>query len=71
MGEAVQDARDDASVRVVILTGAGERAFSAGLDLRELSQRAPMPMTESRRFRGRFVPAIASLDKPVIGRSTA
>ena len=67
MGEAVQDARDDASVRVVILTGAGERAFSAGLDLRELSQRAPMPVTESRRFRGRFVSAIASLDKPVIG----
>ncbi|MEK7214420.1 MAG: enoyl-CoA hydratase-related protein, partial [Chloroflexota bacterium] len=31
LGEALQEARYDTDVAVVILTGAGDRAFSAGL----------------------------------------
>src|SRR5215831_1494869 len=34
---AFQDARDDAAVRGVILTGAGDRAFVAGADISELA----------------------------------
>src|SRR5260221_13416226 len=40
--EALTDARDDASVRVLILTGAGEKAFVAGADIGGLSQQTPV-----------------------------
>src|ERR1700682_3802815 len=40
--DALLDARDDASVRVVILTGAGEKSFVAGADIGELAQRTPV-----------------------------
>jgi len=39
---ALLDARDDASVRVLILTGSGEKAFVAGADIGELSQQTPV-----------------------------
>jgi len=42
LGDALTDARDDASVRVVILTGAGEKAFVAGADIGELAQQTPV-----------------------------
>jgi enoyl-CoA hydratase len=35
LGQAWADARDDAAVRAVLLTGAGERAFCVGADLEE------------------------------------
>src|SRR3989475_9085361 len=35
---ALLDAREDASVRVLILTGAGEKSFVAGADIGELAQ---------------------------------
>src|SRR3954466_6724820 len=35
---AFEDARDDADVRGVILTGAGDKAFIAGADINELAQ---------------------------------
>src|SRR5258705_1227181 len=40
--DALMDARDDSSVRVLILTGAGEKAFVAGADISELAQRTPV-----------------------------
>jgi enoyl-CoA hydratase len=36
IGRVMQAAKDDANVRVVILTGAGEKAFVAGADINEL-----------------------------------
>src|SRR6202142_968609 len=33
-----EDARDDAAIRGVILTGAGDKAFIAGADISELAQ---------------------------------
>jgi enoyl-CoA hydratase len=35
---ALEDARDDSAVRVLILTGAGEKSFVAGADIGELAQ---------------------------------
>src|SRR6202795_273919 len=40
--DALLDARDDSSVRVVILTGSGEKSFVAGADISELAQRTPI-----------------------------
>lgn len=39
LGQAVRRAQDDTSVRAIILTGAGDKAFSAGADLKELRTR--------------------------------
>lgn len=41
LGEAVQELQKDASVRVVILTGAGAKAFVAGADIKEFSDYGP------------------------------
>jgi enoyl-CoA hydratase len=40
--DALVAARDDAAVRVVILTGAGEKSFVAGADISELAQQTPV-----------------------------
>lgn len=39
MGEALVDFRDDADSWVLVITGAGDRAFCAGMDLREMASR--------------------------------
>jgi len=41
MSRAVRDASEDMGVNVVILTGSGSRAFSAGNNLRALSEANP------------------------------
>ncbi|MBI2886221.1 MAG: enoyl-CoA hydratase/isomerase family protein [Chloroflexi bacterium] len=38
--EAIFDARNDPAIRVVIVTGAGDRAFCAGADLKEAADRS-------------------------------
>lgn len=43
MGEALIDFRDDIDTWVLILTGAGDKSFSAGMDLREMSNRISGP----------------------------
>src|SRR5260370_14786821 len=40
--QVLVDARDDASIRVLIVTGTGEKAFVAGADISELAQRTPI-----------------------------
>ncbi len=58
--------QNDEEVRVVILTGAGEKAFVAGADLHELATLAPLEGRDfSRRGHGIF-DLIESLGKPVI-----
>ena len=60
------DADDD--VRAVVLTGAGERAFTAGLDLKELgSDSAAMADTTGNDPDANPVKAIELCGKPVIG----
>ena len=62
----IDEIRFDAGVRVVIITGAGEKAFSAGADLKE---RATMSPVDVRKFiftiRNLFTD-IEELGKPVI-----
>ena len=40
LGEAFEQIDNDAEARVVILTGSGDRAFAAGVDIREISELA-------------------------------
>lgn len=56
----------DDAVRVVILTGAGERAFSAGLDVKELADDANTPSARGDADHNP-VSAVAICRKPVIG----
>ena len=59
-------AKDDAEVRVVILTGAGEKAFVAGADINELAQLSPVAAKEFTHRGQSVVDAIENLGKPVI-----
>src|SRR5262245_40498901 len=47
---AFEDARDDAAVRGVMLTGAGDKAFIAGADISELAQASAIEAERSSRF---------------------
>jgi enoyl-CoA hydratase/carnithine racemase len=56
----------DADVRVVILTGAGEKAFAAGADIAELAALTPMEGRDFARRGQRVFDQIENLGKPVI-----
>ena len=63
---AFDDAANDAAVRVVVLTGAGEKAFVAGADISEMNSLTPV---EGRDFslRGqRMMRRVEKMPKPVI-----
>lgn len=66
--EAMAALSSDPEVSVVILTGAGERAFCAGLDLKELgSDPAAMSAANAESPQDNPVKAIELCKKPVIG----
>lgn len=57
---------DESEVRVVILTGAGEKSFVAGADISELSVLSPLEAREFARRGQRVIGLIEDLGKPVI-----
>ena len=57
----------DEGVAAVILTGAGDRAFSAGADIHEMAGLSPEELAERSATRGRISWHIASYKKPLIG----
>jgi enoyl-CoA hydratase/carnithine racemase len=61
-----EDARDDASVRGVILTGAGDKAFIAGADISELAKVSAVQAEESSSSGQDVLNLIENLGKPVI-----
>ncbi|HUG39015.1 MAG TPA: enoyl-CoA hydratase-related protein [Longimicrobiales bacterium] len=56
---------DDADVRVVVLTGAGDRAFVAGADIGEFAERSAIEQRTAMEGR-RVFEVVASFPKPVI-----
>jgi len=63
---AFEEARDEAAVRGVILTGAGEKAFIAGADISELAHVTAVEAERSSSFGQAVLNLIENLGKPVI-----
>ncbi|MGH9142002.1 MAG: enoyl-CoA hydratase-related protein [Vicinamibacterales bacterium] len=63
---AVLDLKQDDSVRVLILTGAGEKAFVAGADINELAVQTPTGGREHALAGQHVFDLIENLGKPVI-----
>jgi enoyl-CoA hydratase len=64
---AVERAASDDGVRAVVVTGAGDRAFSAGADMDELMDRSHLTETEGASFVRRQVTArLETMAKPTI-----
>lgn len=63
---AFESAQGNADVRVVVLTGAGEKAFVAGADIAELAALSAVEALEFSRFGQALMTRIERLGKPVI-----
>lgn len=63
--QALEDARDDEAICVIIVTGSGDRAFSAGADISEFPVQAPADYIK---YKGRtsVYELIREIPKPVI-----
>jgi enoyl-CoA hydratase/carnithine racemase len=64
--EAVESVRFRRDIRVVIITGAGEKAFCSGADLKERASLAPEKVREYIYTIRTLFASIAELNKPVI-----
>ena len=63
---AVIDASGDDKVRVIVITGAGDKAFVAGADIAEIREQSPVEARSFSQFGQNLMSMIQSLDKPVI-----
>jgi enoyl-CoA hydratase len=66
LGDCLKKVRADDDIRVLILTGAGEKAFIAGADINELSQQTPVVGREYTLYGQEIVHRLETLGKPVI-----
>ncbi|HEX5123737.1 MAG TPA: enoyl-CoA hydratase-related protein [Rhodanobacteraceae bacterium] len=65
---AFEQARHDDAVRVVMLAGAGEKAFVAGADISELATLSPIEARERSRQGQAMMRKVETLGKPVVAR---
>ncbi|HYA43142.1 MAG TPA: enoyl-CoA hydratase-related protein [Syntrophobacteraceae bacterium] len=66
LGDAVERARGDDAIRVLILTGAGDRAFIAGADISEFPRMNPLQARLFSELGHQVFYRIEQLPKPVI-----
>jgi enoyl-CoA hydratase len=68
LASVLKEAGDDPGVRVVILTGAGEKAFIGGADVKEMLDRVKTssPSSSPLTFRSSLIEPFLNLGKPVI-----
>lgn len=67
LDSVLRSARDDDGVRVIILTGSGEKAFVAGADIAELSRMGPLDGVSISREGQATFRMMEAMPKPVIG----
>jgi enoyl-CoA hydratase len=63
---ALEDVKTDEAVRVVVLTGAGEKAFSAGADIKAMVGMTALKARELSFMGERLCVGLENLEKPVI-----
>lgn len=68
MSDALRVVAGDPEIRVVILSGAGDRAFSAGADLTDLGNRGAVDAHESRGLLAAVFRQLWDLPQPTIAR---
>jgi len=61
-----EDARDDSTVRGVVFTGAGDKAFAAGADIGEMANDTPLTAEQKTLSGQALTDLIENLGKPVI-----
>jgi enoyl-CoA hydratase len=66
LGEILNAAGADASVRALILTGSGEKAFIAGADINQLATQTPVDGKEFALFGQEIIHRLETLGKPSI-----
>jgi len=67
LDEALTQYENDEDIKAVILTGAGERAFSAGADIHEMAGLTAEELATRQEVRGHATWHIATFAKPLIG----
>jgi 2-(1,2-epoxy-1,2-dihydrophenyl)acetyl-CoA isomerase len=65
--QAITDLEADDGVGAIIITGAGDRAFSAGADIHENRERSPEEREKAQQERARHTWHMTTATKPVIG----
>ncbi len=65
ISQALEDCRDDDGVWIIIITGAGDKAFSAGADISEFPKRAPADILKGKGIK-RMTDLLREIPKPAI-----
>ena len=63
---ALEDVKSDENVRVVVVTGAGEKAFSAGADIKAMAGMTALKARDLSRMGENLCLALENLEKPVV-----
>ncbi len=66
IGQAIDLVQADETVRVLIITGSGEKSFVAGADIKEMKDKNPMEASEFSQLGNAVFQKIATLRQPVI-----
>jgi enoyl-CoA hydratase len=66
LGQVAEALNADPEVKVAIITGAGEKAFAAGLDVKEVEGKSVIEMKDFQAFSRDASERVAAIEKPVI-----
>jgi 2-(1,2-epoxy-1,2-dihydrophenyl)acetyl-CoA isomerase len=67
LDQAITSMEEDDDVGAIIITGTGERAFSAGADIHENRERSAEEREEAQRERSHYTWHLTTASKPIIG----